>query len=313
VSALGDIVERARRGATDRWTAGPLDAATAARFAAASGDHVALAELARPHPLAPLLLLPSVLDWGIGSDQAVMRPDGMSPREAPYVDGADVRLVHGGMAIRWYRHPRIGDDGIAAGRSARAATLRTGRRGEVARIDLRTRYVDRGGPVASVDESLFCLSDIGPDDGAVRPAPEFAADAPADVIDRFDAVRLSRFSAACWNSHRIHLDADFARHEGFSGPVVQSTLHGVMVQRAAAAASGRRDLPIELSWRNLAVVVAGQTVRSAAWPENATPAADGVRFAAVEWDDRGVVTARGIVRYSPDGPLIGPSGYSVRG
>lgn len=44
-------------------------------------------------------------------------------------------------------------------------------------------------------------------------------------------VQLFRYSAATWNSHRIHYDTAYARVEGYPDVLVQSHLHGAFLTR----------------------------------------------------------------------------------
>lgn len=44
-------------------------------------------------------------------------------------------------------------------------------------------------------------------------------------------IQLFRYSAATWNSHRIHYDQSYARSEGYPDVLVQSHLHGAMLTR----------------------------------------------------------------------------------
>ena len=44
-------------------------------------------------------------------------------------------------------------------------------------------------------------------------------------------VQLFRYSAATWNSHRIHYDTAYAQVEGYPDVLVQSHLHGAFLTR----------------------------------------------------------------------------------
>ncbi|MGH9138702.1 MAG: FAS1-like dehydratase domain-containing protein [Acidimicrobiales bacterium] len=295
MNALEAIVSAARAGSEEFWTIGPVTARDAARFAAASGDVAALGRLRRGSRVAPPLLLSGVLDWDIGSDVGELRGDGLSPREAPYVGDHDVRLVHGGQALRWYRPVLVGEDGLVARRSVRRADHRNGRSGELAIIGLETRYVvPRSGPVATCRETILCLPGDRDSHRDHRPPPEIVPGGPADVETVFTPAALARFSAVTWNAHRIHLDEQFAKSEGFDGLVVQSTLHGVTLLRAAEHASGTARRPAAMSWRNLAPAVAGERLHAAGRPDGTGG------WDVVEWTADGVVTARGHVRFRSD-------------
>jgi acyl dehydratase len=83
----------------------------------------------------------------------------------------------------------------------------------------------------------------------------------------FSAVDLALFSAATWNPHLIHLDADAAKRDGLEGAVVQS--HFVPAALLASLdddPGAMRELQIDggalhgVSWRNLGAILAGQEV-----------------------------------------------------
>jgi hydroxyacyl-ACP dehydratase HTD2-like protein with hotdog domain len=65
-------------------------------------------------------------------------------------------------------------------------------------------------------------------------------------------LRLFRFSAVSWNSHRIHYDQEYARGEGFPDVVVQSTLHGEMFARTVLRWAGPGAVLRRVEWRNRA-------------------------------------------------------------
>lgn len=306
MTALEAIVAAARAGGEEEWEVGPITARDAVRFAAASGDVEAITQLQCGTATAPVLMLSGVLDWGAGSDATALRADGLSPREAPYVGDHDVRLVHGGQALHWYRPVHVCDERLVARRTVVRAEHRVARSGELAIIGLQTRYVAGGvGPVAVCRESILCLPSDGRTHGDRRPTAEIGADAPADVDHAFTPMALARFSAVTWNAHRIHVDEQFARSEGFDGPVVHSTLHGVMVLRAAERASACSGPVAAMSWRNLVPVAAGERLRAAAHDDGRGG------WDVVEWAADGVATARGHVRFRSEQWTVGRAGAGL--
>jgi hydroxyacyl-ACP dehydratase HTD2-like protein with hotdog domain len=91
-------------------------------------------------------------------------------------------------------------------------------------------------------------------------------------------VQLFRFSAVSWNAHRIHYDAPYAASEGFTGTVVQSTLHGEMLARHALDWAGP-DARLEgVSWRNQATAVAGEPLTWQAVVRAVERGGDGLRL-----------------------------------
>jgi acyl dehydratase len=57
--------------------------------------------------------------------------------------------------------------------------------------------------------------------GSVLPATEYPT----------STVQIFRYSAATWNTHRIHYDKDYAVAEGYPDVLVQSHLHGALLAR----------------------------------------------------------------------------------
>ncbi|MGU3498723.1 acyl dehydratase [Mycobacterium sp. C31M] len=51
-------------------------------------------------------------------------------------------------------------------------------------------------------------------------------------------VQLFRYSAATWNSHRIHYDRSYAEFEGYPDVLVQSHLHGAFLTRFCTEIAG---------------------------------------------------------------------------
>jgi acyl dehydratase len=49
------------------------------------------------------------------------------------------------------------------------------------------------------------------------------------VSHQTSTVQVFRYSAATWNTHRIHYDREYAVAEGYPGVLVQSHLHGALL------------------------------------------------------------------------------------
>lgn len=140
--------------------------------------------------------------------------------------------------------------------------------------------------------------------------PSSGASLPT-TAHRHSRVQLFRFSAATWNSHRIHYDIELARAEGHRDVVVQSTLHGEMLARRALEALGPGASLLAVSWRNEATVVADEPLH---WegevlttsPDEDAPGCErvevGCRITGVDGD----VAARGtvVVRRPAPGPDV---------
>lgn len=282
----------------ERWPVGPVVWRDLERFAAASGDVEYLRQRSPSGPQwAPPLFLTSILAWGVGEPTTSLRADGLSRREVPHLGDATVRVVHGGQDVEILQPLTPDHRDVWAGRRIRRADLRRGSSGPLLIIDLETEYVDEHhGALTKCRESVLCLP------ATIQPAGSQAGrerTAPPEPLLRihFHAIDLFRFSAVTWNSHRIHLDTAFARSEGFDGPVVQSSLHGIGLVRAALQVCGPGWWCSGVAWRNLAPLVAGQSAHVTAAPVEAP--GRGRAFDAQAWRDDGVVLARGTVRLSP--------------
>jgi hydroxyacyl-ACP dehydratase HTD2-like protein with hotdog domain len=79
--------------------------------------------------------------------------------------------------------------------------------------------------------------------------------AVGDRLDPLDTepsrVQLFRYSAMTWNGHRIHYDPEYAQTEGHPDVLVQSHLHGALVQRHLLSWAGPEGRLSELSWQNV--------------------------------------------------------------
>jgi len=90
--------------------------------------------------------------------------------------------------------------------------------------------------------------------GAVLPP----ADHPTSTVQVF------RYSAATWNTHRIHYDKDYAVAEGYPGVLVQSHLHGAFLATYCTDLLGEEGRLLELGLRVRRFAVAGEVLRVSA-------------------------------------------------
>jgi hydroxyacyl-ACP dehydratase HTD2-like protein with hotdog domain len=70
-------------------------------------------------------------------------------------------------------------------------------------------------------------------------------------------VQLFAFSAATWNTHRIHYDPEWARVEGYPDVIVQAHLHACFLSQAVKNAFGEGARLERLGWQNRAAAIAG--------------------------------------------------------
>lgn len=264
-TVLAQVRERGEklRGRVFEETLGTVTVKDFCRYAVAVGDDDyaarARAEDARGREVAaPPLFLTGVLGWADGPAEAELRPDGLAERESPCTEGLAVSQVHGGQRVDVIRPPPAGSV-LGARRELVDVAHKQGRSGELVILRMRTEFHDAAGtPLTTSVESIV-----------VRPATPESPTAPPSASPPSgrlamtwtpSRLRLFRFSAVSWNSHRVHYDLEHANAEGFPDVLVQSTLHGEMLARAALSTTeGRRLTAVE--WRNLAPAYAGRPLR----------------------------------------------------
>lgn len=116
------------------------------------------------------------------------------------------------------------------------------------------------------------------------------------VIRSASRVQLFLFSAATWNPHRIHYDADYARFEGHPDVIVHGPLQGAWLSQYVTDWAGPRGRILGLSWQN----------RASALPEQ-------------DYEFRGLVNAidgdvvtLDVWEQTPQGVIIMPGSATVR-
>jgi acyl dehydratase len=82
----------------------------------------------------------------------------------------------------------------------------------------------------------------------------------APVAYPSSTVMVFRYSAATWNTHRIHYDKDYALAEGYPGVLVQSHLHGALLARYCSDWVGEEGCLLELGLRVRRFALAGETL-----------------------------------------------------
>jgi acyl dehydratase len=73
-------------------------------------------------------------------------------------------------------------------------------------------------------------------------------------------VLVFRYSAATWNTHRIHYDQAYALAEGYPDVLVQSHLHGAFLARYCSDWAGEDGRLLELGLRVRRFAIAGETL-----------------------------------------------------
>lgn len=266
---------RARAGQIASETLGVLTVRDFCRYAVAVGDDgyltAARSAAAGGRPvLAPALFVTGVLGWGDGPPTQDLYPDGLGPADSPCTDGLPVTQMHGGQEVEITRRPAAGSV-LRADRVIEGAAVKQGQAGPFAVLRMATTFRDgRGEALVTSRESIIVLPGAfqagqadqpAQADQAGQPQPTAAGPDPGIMSWTPTHVQLFRFSAVSWNSHRIHYDQEFARESGFPGVVVQSTLHGELLARAALTAAGEGARLRRIAWRNKQPAFAGQTLR----------------------------------------------------
>jgi hydroxyacyl-ACP dehydratase HTD2-like protein with hotdog domain len=82
-----------------------------------------------------------------------------------------------------------------------------------------------------------------------------------ELIKLPTALQLFRYSAVTWNSHRIHLEPDYARREGHPDVLVQAHLHGAFLAQMVMDWAGPRARLLKFGWSNRGRAVPGDTLR----------------------------------------------------
>jgi 3-methylfumaryl-CoA hydratase len=81
-----------------------------------------------------------------------------------------------------------------------------------------------------------------------------------DVELHPSVTQLFRFSAVTWNSHRIHYDIEWARHEGHKGVLVHSHLHAANALRSLTDGLGPEWTITKAAYRVVRPAAAGETL-----------------------------------------------------
>lgn len=72
------------------------------------------------------------------------------------------------------------------------------------------------------------------------------------VVRNASRVQLFLYSAATWNPHRIHYDAEYARFEGHPDVIVHGPLQGAWLSQYVTDWAGPAGRILTLSWQNRA-------------------------------------------------------------
>jgi 3-methylfumaryl-CoA hydratase len=211
-----------------------LEAGLAARLAALFD---------RPAP-APGAELPALWHWACFAaltPQAELGTDGHAARGS-FLPPIDLpRRMWAGSRLHFHAPLTVG---AAATRTTRIAAIarKQGAQGPLAFVTLihETRIADR---LCLSEEQDIVYRGPARTDATPPAAHPAAASAPADwrAPQLFDPALLFRYSAATFNAHRIHYDADYARTvEHYPGLVVHGPLLATLLAGSVVAQSQQR-------------------------------------------------------------------------
>jgi len=186
---------------------------------------------APPPPLGAGDPLPPLWHWFTLLDHpahAELGPDGHLADGTFLPPIPNRRRMFAGGRYRQHRPITVGAE-LTARSGLADVIVKNGRSGELAFVTVRHELSVAGTPVATEEQDIVYRSEL---DGAPRPrptapavgeTPPFAAD--WRLVLPTDPVRLFRFSALTYNSHRIHYDHPYATEvEGYPGLVVHGPL-----------------------------------------------------------------------------------------
>lgn len=226
-----------------------LDEGAARRYAAALGAPLDVA--AAPPPLMHwAFFLPAAPADGLGPDGHPKRGGFMPPISLP-------RRMFAAAEMSFVKPPRLGDAATLTA-EIKDVSHKAGKSGDLVFVEV-LRTLAQGGAVCVTEKQTIVYRPAG---GPVAAAADDFAGGDMECW-RPSTVDLFRFSAATFNSHRIHYDLPYAKgEEGYPGLVVQGPF---IAARLFKAAQARAQAPLKgFSFRAEAPAFADQPLYLAA-------------------------------------------------
>jgi 3-methylfumaryl-CoA hydratase len=223
-----------------------LDPQFARQYAAALGA-----------PLEVETEFPPLGHWAFFNDAASpsdLGPDG-HPRKGLFLPPVALpRRMFASATIRFEAPLALGETAVL-GATIADIRRRSGRTGELVLVDL-LRELSQAGRLCVSETQTIVYREAGE---ATAPVPESGAAGPGEVW-RPGPVELFRFSAATFNSHRIHYDQRYVREEeGYPDLVVHGPLTAARLCGLARSIAGK---PLAMfSFRALSPLFVNQPVR----------------------------------------------------
>lgn len=213
--------------------------------------------------------------------------DGHPVVGVPVPPGPGMRRMFAGTSIRWQAPLGFG---VPATRVRAVVDTQTkqGRTGELVFMKVRDVYTQSESVCMTETQTIVYRSE---EKGSPRPV---GATVPenATAIAQFsvDERSIFRYSALTFNTHRIHYDQRWARHEGYSDIVVQGPLQATLLARARNISAPQADADLGVDIRFSAPVLGPQQLTVYSDPSDAavclTAGADGRVAATARWISR---------------------------
>lgn len=258
-------------------------AAPLVRRLAATLDRDTPGDAVPPHWLPSLLFDDAQPTRALGPDGHPAKGEFLPPVPLP-------RRMLAGRRVSFHAPARIGQA------FSRVSTIerieeKQGRSGRLVFVTLRHATSGPDGPAMTELQDIV-YREPGGDSSAPR-APEPMPDPAWRELRTPDTLLLFRYSAVCFNGHRIHYDADYARDaEGYPALVVNGGLSTLLLLDAASRRAGRAIAGFAA--RTTSPLFCGRALSLC----GAAPGADGRAPLWIE-DDAGTVALRVEVEFAP--------------
>lgn len=233
----------------------PLEKGAFRRYSLAVGLNDEAAPVPLPHWA---FFLPAPADAELG-------PDG-HPRKGGFLPAVTLpRRMFAASNITFEAPIETGYEGQLTSTVA-DVTHKSGRSGDLVFVEVDRVLVQEGTVRVSERQSYVYR---GEGEGGPVPMPQPAAQPPEGEVWQPNEVNLFRFSAATFNSHRIHYDLPYTTGvEGYPALVV----HGPFTAAKLAALAARDGALASFSFRAMAPIFLGQPVYLRKTPDGAVEA-----------------------------------------
>ena len=227
-----------------RRSLGTLDAVTIGRYAMTIGatdpshyDPAAARSAGYADVVAPPNLLAAIVEWGIGTPEAQLQPDGTPHDGEMPLGDADLGLrVMGAGEEMELVNPVIAGTELVLETTLEAVTPKQTRvrhlrvRHHPQHLHVRRRR--RPQPQPAHRRAAQPLA------GVVMSITFQVGDVLPPLRHTATPFQLFRYSAVTWNPHRIHFDEPYAREEGHAGLALHSHLRAALALRCVTEGLG---------------------------------------------------------------------------